>query len=202
MKKIILVLTIVSSLCGASTIEISPTTITDYKKTIDPFIANKKQELKNLNRLPNGNSFLGMVTNFVIESVVSPLLGYGTINIEQAKTFLGRSFADEKKLTAALRDLELHPENLTYIQTIFKELPQQVIDKKNKAAFYETVRKIKHPNVPNPKTMGDRDSNGRYLITDAHFYQMAACTFMTFHIFETTIKPKKESPKKRTPEIV
>jgi hypothetical protein len=194
MKQYLLAIALFGTLCQASTIKISTASLAEYKKTIEPFLSNKKQELKKLNRLPSGNSFVGMITNFVIESVVSPLLGYGNIDIERAKVFLGRSFADEKKLQIALQELENKPENLQFIGTIFSELPQQVVAKKDKAGFYDVMRTIKHPNVPNPKAMGDRDSDGNYIISDDKFYQLAATTFMAFHIFETNLKP---SPKNK-----
>lgn len=197
MKRIIFLSSLILLSIDASTIQLTPNSIAPYKKSIAPFIEKKRSELAKLNYLPSSDSIFGSIANFFVGSVVSPLLGYGEINVDHARTFLARTFANEKKLYETIASIEQTPENLAYINSIFKELPQEVLTKQKKSDFFKIVRSVRHAHAPLPKTMGDKNADGNYLLADENFYNYAASNFMSFHIFESHAATKKPKGRKK-----
>lgn len=179
-------------------IVINKNTLRDYKKDIHVFIDTKRNEKNQLFRLPSGNTFFGIATNFIIENVIAPLFTkYGNVNIEEAKIFLGRSFDQEPLLQKALDTIQDNSAALTYLQDIFSQANGAILAKKDGVGFMKIVKTVKHSKVINPKCMGDKNSHGEYTICDPDFYDYSAATLMAFHIFENHVTQLPQQKKRK-----
>lgn len=164
-------------------IEISKTSLAQYQKDMDSFIDTKRTQNKQLTGLPNGGFFA-----FLIENVFAPLFStYGSVNIEEAKVFLGRSFENEELLKKAIKEVPNNKITIDYLATIFTQAEGDVLNKKDGVRFLEIIKNTKYPKLENPKCMGEKDPHGKYVIGDNAFYDYSAATFMAFHIFENHV---------------
>lgn len=182
-----------------NTIVITSKSLNGYRTNIDNFIKTKRGEKNILSQLPDGNSFFGRAANFVIENLLAPIFSiYGEVELERAKDFLGRCFENEQLLMQAINSLEKNQDNLDYLNTIFKQASKDnILSKKDGPRFLKIVKTTKHKGVPNPTQMGNKNSNGEYIIPDDDFYRFSASTLMAFHIFENHISDSQPTKKKR-----
>lgn len=170
------------------TIIINRDTIIKYRTNIDSFIDIKRDERNQLLSLPDGNSFFGKATNFLIENFIAPIFSkYGNVNVEEAKIFLSRSFERESLLKKAIYTMQDNPDTIAYLNDIFSQAHGDILSRKDSIRFLEIVKKTKYKKVPNPKCMGTKNERGEYTLCDTDFYDFSAATFMAFHIFENHV---------------
>ncbi len=144
MKKIVLCAFWIISLQGMA-VEVKPTititkeTLEEYRTTINPFIERKKQENQYLQWVPSSKTPLGWLTNKFIGSVISPLMGYGEVDMDHAKTFLERTFENESMLKTKIDQLEKDQDSIDYISAIVKKA-ESAFNKQDKVEFMKIVK--------------------------------------------------------------
>ncbi len=170
------------------TVPITKETITLYLTDFPSFIDTKRHEKNQLSHLPDSNSFFGKAANFFIENLIAPLFSkYGNANIEEAKIFLNRTFEREDLLKKAIDMMPDNEATIAYLDEIFSQAEGDILTKKDGPRFLEIVKKVKYGKIRDPKSMGDKDPYGHYILPNSAFYNFSAATLMAFHIFENHV---------------
>ena len=193
MKRIIvLVLLLWSTVTLPIPITISKEYIQTIKKNgFDAFIANKKKQYHLMTRVTRIPIF-GSIVTWGLETI-------GNVDMKEAEIFLERIFTDESAFLKVVEAMEDHPQNVTYLQHVFENVSSNIIQKKSREELVTAMRRFRHEEVPVPKKMGEKNTDGQYTISDDKFYNFAACSLFALHAFEQeTGKQKRHTRKRRT----
>ncbi len=170
---------------ACTSISITPEMVKEYKdKNFNSYIAQKKREYQMLMGITN-IPLIGNLASWGLQNL-------GGIDVAEAKTFLGRIFTAESEFNAIVNNLESTPENIQYLNAIFQNVSPDIISTKSSAGMITAMRKVRHPWVPTPKLMGEKDANNCYTMDNTKFLSFAACNLWAMHWIEKQPRvPKK-----------
>ena len=182
---------------------ITPELLTEYKKTFPAYLKSKESECNRLRQLTDDSSWYGGIMASVIE-FVSPWLGFGDVDVSKAKLFLNRVFDENKKqlLEQTIAQFETSPDNREYLQKLFDTLPMQAYQRKDRPTIVNAMHLYKHKKVPNSDSLGIKNNQGEYILTDENFFPYAVSNLFAFHILESNDTIKKLGiPKRRAHQL-
>ncbi len=177
--------------------------LAEYKKTFPEYLKNKEGECNRLRNLTDDTHWYGGIMASVIE-FVSPWIGFGDVDVNKAKLFLNRVFDENKKamLEQSIASFELSKDNQEYLQKLFDTLPIEAYKKKDRPTIVKAMHIYKHKKVPNSDALGEKNSEGEYLLSDENFFPYAISNLFAFHILDSDLTIKKLGiPKKRPHQL-